>query len=94
MAFIQEYCIKLIHSTLYYAQPNRQTKAINKIFINMIKKALEDKPKKWQEVLSKVLWVYQNTKCTTIDLTPYWLTYGQEVVLPLEIIVKSLRVTR
>ena len=60
----------------------------------MIKKTMEDKPHKWHETLSKVLWAYRNAKCTTIDFTPYQLTYGQEVILPLEISMKSLRVAK
>ena len=60
----------------------------------MIKKAMEDKPKKWHEVLFEVLQAYKNCKCTTTGLTPYQLTYRQDAILPLEIIVKSLKVAK
>ena len=38
VASLQEYGMKLIHSTPYYTQ------ATNKILIDMIKKGMEDKP--------------------------------------------------
>ena len=60
----------------------------------MIKSVIENKPRKWHEILSEVLWAYQNSKCKTIGLTPYQLTYGQDTMLLMEIVVKSLRVTR
>ena len=41
-----------------------------------------------------MLWAYRNSRCTITSLTPYWLTYVQDTVLLLEIIVKSLRVTK
>ena len=37
---------------------------------------------------------YLNSKCIATGLTPSWLTYGYDVVLPLEIMVKSLRVAK
>lgn len=55
---MQQFGIKLIHSTLYYAQANDQVEATNKILINMIKKNDEQKPHKWHEALSNVLWAW------------------------------------
>ena len=45
-------------------------------------------------VLFEVLWAYRNSKNNAIALTPYWLTYGQDVVLPLEIVMSSLKVAK
>ena len=58
----------------------------------MIKKTIEDKPRRWHEVLFKVLWAYRNSKNNATDLTPYQLTYSQDVVLPLKLVVNSLQV--
>lgn len=51
--FVQRFGIKLIHSTLYYAQANKQVKATNKIMIDIIKKNLEDHPRKWKRLMKR-----------------------------------------
>lgn len=49
VGFAQQFGIKLIYSTPYYAQANFQAEATNKIIIGSIKKNIEDKPRKWHE---------------------------------------------
>ena len=93
-AFAQQFGFRLIHSSLYYAQANGQVEAINKVLIEMIKKVVEDKLRRWHEVLAKVIWAYKNSKNNAIGLTPYRLTYGQDAILPLELTMISLRVAK
>ena len=92
--FTQQFGFQLVHSSPYYAQANSQAEVINKILINMIKKTIEDKLKRWHEVLAEVLWANRNSKSNATSLTPYRLTYGQDVILPLELAVNSLRVAK
>lgn len=54
--------------------------ATNKVLIDMIKKTVEDKPRRWHEVFSKVLWAYKNSKSNVTGLVPYPLRYGQDCV--------------
>ena len=54
-AFAQQFGFWLIHSSPYYAQANGQAEATNKILIDMIKTAVEDKPRRWHEVLYEFL---------------------------------------
>ena len=61
-SFAQEYGIRLIHASPYYAQVNGQAEATNKILIDMIKRTINDQPRKWHEALSEVLWAYRNLK--------------------------------
>ena len=51
-AFIESYKIKLLNSSPYYAQVNGQAESSNKILIKLIKKKIEENPKRWHEVLS------------------------------------------
>ncbi|CAL8168357.1 unnamed protein product [Prunus armeniaca] len=44
---------KLLQSTLYYAQANRQAESSNKVIINIIRKMLEKNLKQWHEKLSE-----------------------------------------
>jgi hypothetical protein len=54
--------IKLLNSSPYYAQANGQTEASNKMLIGLIKKKIEEKPRRWHEVLSEALWAYRVCK--------------------------------
>ena len=49
---------------------------------------LEDNPRDWHIILSDTLWAYRTSK------SPYSLTYGQNAMLPMEVVVPSLRVSR
>ncbi|XP_059659233.1 uncharacterized protein LOC132306053 [Cornus florida] len=82
----------MVTSTPYYAQGNSQAEASNKVAIEIIEKMIKDKPRCWYETLSEVLWAYRNSKRTSIGTTPYRLTFGHDVVLPMELNVKSARV--
>ena len=54
-AFAESYKIKLLNSSPYYAQANRQAEFSNKILIKLVKKKIEENPKRWHEVLSEAL---------------------------------------
>ena len=62
--------------------------------INISKKILEDNSIDWHRILSKTLWAYRTSKKDSIGVSPYSLTYGQDVVLPMEVVLPSLRVSR
>jgi hypothetical protein len=44
--------IKLLSSSPYYAQANGQAESSNKTLIKLIKKKIEENPKRWHEVRS------------------------------------------
>jgi hypothetical protein len=81
--------IKLLTSTLYYAQANGQVEAINKILINLIKKNIKDKPRNWHETFTQVFWAYRILKVQHVLHYIDW--YGHDVVLPVKIIPQSIR---
>ena len=60
----------------------------------MIKKTVEDKPRKWHEILSEVLWAYRNSKSNATGLPPYRLTNEQDVMLPLELAMNLFKVAK
>ena len=92
--FSKDYAIQLIKSTPFYAQANGQAEASNKVLINILEKMLEDNLRDWHKILSKTLWAYRTSKRDSIGVSPYSLTYGQDAVLPMEVVVPSLRVSR
>ena len=76
--------IKLLNSSPYYAQANGQAEASNKGIIKLIKRKIEEQPKKWHTTLNEALWAYRMSCHGATKVSPYQLVYGHEVVLPWE----------
>ena len=55
---------------------------------------LEDNPRDWHRISYETLRAYRTFKRDYIGVSPYSLTYGQDAVLPMEVVVPSLRVSR
>jgi transposase InsO family protein len=91
--FVEFIKIKLMNSSPYYAQANGQTEASNKVLIKIIKKWIEDKPRRWHEKLSEALWAQRTSRNGATKVTPFELVYGQEAVLPIKVSLQNLRVT-
>ncbi|KAK1678267.1 hypothetical protein QYE76_039115 [Lolium multiflorum] len=91
--FCDDMGIKLIRSSPYYAQANGQAEASNKSLIKLIKRKIDEHPRRWHEVLSEALWAYRMSCHGAIKTSPYQLVYGQEAVLPWEIKAGSRRIT-
>ena len=86
-AFMQ-YCsdlgIKNRYSTSAYPQGNGQAETVNKVIVNGLKKRLDEAKGKWVEELPQVLWTYRTTPRRSTGKTPFLMTYGAKVVIPLE----------
>jgi hypothetical protein len=60
--------------------------------IKIIKKRIEDSPRRWHEMLSEALWAHRTSRHGATKVTPFELVYGQEAVLPVEVRLQNLRV--
>ena len=89
--FVESYKIKILNSSPYYAQANGQAEFSNKILIKLIKKKIEENPRRWHEVLSEALWAHRISRHDTTKVTPFQLVYGQEAVLPVEVNLDAYR---
>jgi hypothetical protein len=76
--------IKLLNFSPYYAQASGQTEASNKGINKLIKRKIEEQPKRWHTTLNEVLWAYRMSCHGATKVSQYQLVYGQEVVLPWE----------
>jgi transposase InsO family protein len=90
--FTAEVGIQLIRSSPYYAQANGQAEASNQSLIKLIKRKIDEHPRRWHEVLSEALWAHHISCHGATKTSPYHLVYGQEAMLPWEITAGSRRV--
>jgi hypothetical protein len=87
--FTADMGIKLIRSSPYYAQANGQAEASNQRLIKLIKKKIDEHPRRWHEVLSGALWAHHISCHGATKTSPYHMVYGQEAMLPWEITAGS-----
>jgi transposase InsO family protein len=90
--FAADMGIKLIRSSPYYAQANGQAEASNQSLIKLIKRKIDEHPRRWHEVLSEALWAHRISCHGATKTSPYHLVYGREAILPWEITAGSRRV--
>ena len=84
--------IKVLNSSPYYAQANGQAVASNKGIIKLIKRKIEENPRRWHTLLNEALWSYRMACHGSTKVSPYQLVYGHDAVLPWEIKTGSRRV--
>jgi hypothetical protein len=92
--FAESLKIKLMNSSPYYAQANGQAESSNRRMIRLVKKKIEDYPRRWHEVLSEALWAHRTSKHGATKVTPFELVYSQEAMLLVEINLQMCRVAK
>ncbi|XP_017188273.1 uncharacterized protein [Malus domestica] len=90
--FANKFKIKMIRFSPFYPQSNGQAEASNKVLVNVIKRMVADNLEMWHERLGDTLWAYRTSKRVGIGTTPYALTFGKDVVLPMKINVSFVRI--
>ena len=84
--------IRLEQSTPYYPQANGQAEVSNKVLIGILEKMIKEKPGMWHFKLNEALWAYWTSPQSKTRTTPYELSYGNDVILPVKLSINSLRV--
>ena len=91
----RRYCcemgIRNRYSTPAYPQGNGQAEVINKVIVSGLKKRLDDAKGRWVEELPHVLWTYRTTPRRSTGETPFSMSYGAEIVIPIETGFLTLR---
>ena len=88
---VQEYGIQHHQSSAFRPQTNGAVDATNKNIKRILRKMAETY-RDWLEKLLFALWAYHTSFRTSTGAKPYYLVYGIEAVLPIEIEMGSLRV--
>ena len=64
------------------------------MLIGILEKIEEENIRDWLRILLEALWAYKTSKMSFIGVSPFSLTYGQDAILPMEVVMPSLRVFR
>ena len=62
--------------------------------MKLIKKKIEENPRRWHEVLSELFWAHRISRHGATKVTPFELVYGQEAVLPVEVNLDAYRLAK
>ena len=88
--FCDDFGIKKSFSSVDHLQTNDQVEVVNKIIKFKVMK-LEEHKGLWAKELPKVLWAYKMTSRTSTGETPFSMAYRVKAMIPMEVIIPSLR---
>ncbi|XP_072064519.1 uncharacterized protein [Arachis hypogaea] len=91
LAPCQNLKIKQHFSSVEHPQTNGLAEAANKVILHALRKKLDDAKGLWAELIPEIIWGYNTTVQSTTKETPFWLVYGSDTMIPLEISQSSVR---
>ncbi|XP_042499339.1 uncharacterized protein LOC122077455 [Macadamia integrifolia] len=91
MHFCSNFNIDFRNTAVAHPQSNGQVEKANHTLLDGIKKRLDWEKKNWADQLLSVLWAYRTSARTPTGETPFRLTYGTEVLTPVEVTQASFR---
>jgi hypothetical protein len=83
--------VKHFTSSTYYPQGNGQAESMNKNLVKILKRIINEKPHQWHTLLTYALWVDCTAMKTSTCHIPFQLLYGQDIIMPVELELTSLR---
>ena len=75
--------IKHLFSSPYYPQTNGLVERFNRTLCESLAKIV-NKVKEWNDYITPTLFAYRTSKQASTKMTPFFLTYDREAVLPLD----------
>ena len=77
--------IEKTQTTPYRPQANGKCERFNRTLISMLRRAVQKRPYYWEPLLSPMLQTYRSTISEATGFTPYRLTFGREMRLPIDL---------
>jgi Integrase zinc binding domain/Integrase core domain len=76
-------------SSAYHPQTNGLTERFNKTLCESLAKTASQHNKQWDIFLSATLFAYRTLQQSTTKQTPFFLTYGRQAVMPVQLEIQS-----
>ena len=77
--------VQKIHTSPYHLEMNGSCEQFNSTLIGMLGTLGEEDKLKWSEWVPTMTHAYNSTKCQVTGFTPYFLMFGQEPILPIDL---------
>ena len=78
----------------YMPQSNGKTENLNRFLKASIRKLCQDDMADWDQVLCQILMAYRCCPHTSTGVSPFFLVYNREPVLPVQKLIKPVRTYR
>ena len=78
----------------YHPQANGQAKISNKTLCTVLTKIVKASPTDWELKLHSALWAYRVAYKTSIGMTPFYMVFGLDAILPMEFLLPTLIVAQ
>ena len=86
----QKFEIDKTRTTAFHPQSNSVIERMNRTFLNMLVKCIDQDQKNWSVELPYVLMAYLSSVHESTGFTPRYLVFGHEIYLPLDLMYRSL----
>ena len=81
------------HTTPYHSMGDGRVERPNRTIINMLTNLAREQKSRWHEHLNKLSSVYNCTRNDSAGLSPYYLLYGRNSRLPVDLMFESALVS-
>ena len=81
--------VKKINTSSYHPQTNALTERFNLTFCEMCSQYINRHHTDWDEHIPYLLFAYNTSVHPTTKRTPFWLTYGRDPILPIDIALRT-----
>ena len=91
-ALMEKLGIQHRYSSPYYPQCNGLVEKTNGQIMKMLSKYVKDNPIDWEQNLAKCLWAYRTSYKISTHFTPFELTCGKAVIVPIQVQLDALKI--
>ena len=77
--------IRKSRTTLYHPQCDSLVERFNQTLLSMLATSTKDKPLNWEQYIRPVCFAYNTSIHTSTGFTPFYLMYGREAHLPVDL---------